>query len=120
VVAGPTATADVAALSAAGARVYATYCSSCHQANGRGSTGAFPPLAGSDIVTGDPAKLIRVVKYGLSGAVQVAGTTYNGQMPAWSSQISDADIAAVLTYVRTSWGNQAGPITASEVNLVSK
>lgn len=117
----PAAMAAAGAVSAAaGAKVYSANCSSCHQANGQGVPGAFPPLGGSAIATGDVTKLIHIVKYGLTGAVQVAGKTYNGQMPNWSPQLSDADIASVITYVRSSWGNKASDITTSQVTAVVK
>ncbi|HEY1976713.1 MAG TPA: cytochrome c [Candidatus Baltobacteraceae bacterium] len=103
-----------------GAKVYQTNCSSCHQVNGQGSPGAFPPLAGNPVVTGDPAKVIHIVKFGLSGAVSVSGKTFNGMMPAWGTQLSNADIAAALTYVRSSWGNKAPAITEAQVSGVSK
>lgn len=108
------------ASSAAGAKVYTANCASCHQANGQGVAGAFPPLAGSAIVNGDAAKVVHIVKYGLTGPVQVAGKSYNGQMPAWSPQISDGDIASVITYIRSSWGNKAGAVTAAQVTAVAK
>ena len=66
--------------------------------------GTFPPLARNAVVAGDPVKVIHIVKYGLTGPVVVAGKTFNGMMPAWSPQLSDADIAAAITYVRSSWG----------------
>jgi mono/diheme cytochrome c family protein len=103
-----------------GAHVYQTNCSSCHQLSGQGTPGAFPPLAGNPVVTGDPAKLIHIVKFGLTGAVAVGGKTFNGMMPAWGTQLSDADLASALTYVRSAWGNQGGPITAAQVAAVSK
>lgn len=114
------APAASAASTAAGAKLFLADCASCHQADGKGVAGTFPPLAGSAVVTGDPAKVIHLVKYGLTGPVSVAGKPYNGMMPAWSPQISDADIAATLTYVRASWGNNASPITADQVSAVSK
>ena len=82
--------------------------------------GTFPPLAGNAVVAGDPVKVIHIVKYGLTGRVVVAGKTFNGMMPAWSSQLSDADIAAAITYVRSSWGNHASPVTADQVSAVSQ
>lgn len=113
-----TASADSSV--ASGAQTYASNCSSCHQINGQGVPGTFPPLAGNPIVVGDPKKVIHIVKYGLTGPVRVAGNTYNGQMPAWSSQLSEAAIASVITYIRSSWGNHAGPVIASQVTAVSK
>ena len=103
-----------------GAKVYQTNCSSCHQINGEGTPGAFPPLAGNPVVTGDTAKVIHIVKFGLSGSIAAAGKTYNGMMPAWGTQLSNADIAAAITYVRSSWGNKASAVTEAQVAAVSK
>lgn len=101
-----------------GAAVYNTNCSTCHQANGKGSPGAFPPLAGNAVVTGDPTKVIHIVKDGLTGAIKVNGQSYSGQMPAWKASLKAADIAAVVTYIRSSWGNHASAVTAAQVSAV--
>ncbi len=114
--AGSTAVASAAD----GAKVFDTNCSSCHGANGQGMPGAFPPLAKNPTVVGDPTKVIHIVKYGLTGAITVEGHAFNGQMPAWSSNLSNADIAAVLTYVRSSWGNKAAGVSAAQVAAVAK
>ncbi len=114
------APAQTAVANAAGANVYTSTCSSCHGAAGQGVPGTFPPLAGNPVVTGDAKKLVHIVKYGLSGPTQVAGKTYNGMMPAWGSQLSDTDVAAVVTYVRGAWGNAGGAVTAAEVTAVAK
>lgn len=103
-----------------GAKVYSTNCSSCHQASGQGVEGTFPPLAGNPVVTGDAKKVIGIVKNGLNGKIAVKGHSYNGMMPAWGQQLSDGDIAAVVTYVRSSWGNKASAVTADEVKAVTK
>jgi mono/diheme cytochrome c family protein len=103
-----------------GAKLYLTNCASCHQVDGKGVAGSFPPLAGSEIVKGDPARAIHIVKYGLTGSLQVAGKNYDGMMPAWSPQLSNDDIAAALSYVRTSWGNGAGAVTAAQVAGVAQ
>jgi mono/diheme cytochrome c family protein len=103
-----------------GARVYNQNCSSCHQPNGQGVQGTFPPLAGNPTVTGYDIHVIHIVKYGLSGPLKVAGVQYNGMMPAWGQQLSNADIASVLTYIRSSWGNKARAITESRVAAVQK
>jgi mono/diheme cytochrome c family protein len=103
-----------------GMTVYVTNCASCHQANGKGLTGSFPPLAGNPTVTGDPKKVIHIVKYGLTGKVMVGPDSFNGIMPPWGSQLSDAAIANVVTYVRSSWGNKASAVDASEVGAVNK
>ncbi|MFN2449673.1 MAG: cytochrome c [Candidatus Baltobacteraceae bacterium] len=98
-----------------GAAVYNANCSSCHQANGKGSPGAFPPLAGNAVVTGPAAKVIHIVKNGLTGTIKVGSATYNGQMPAWKSSLKDPEIAAVVSYIRSSWGNHAPAVTAAQV-----
>ena len=98
-----------------GKQVYATTCAACHQATGEGVSGVFPPLAGSEWVTGDDAKLVRIVLHGVTGPIEVAGETFNGMMPGWGTTLKDPDIAAVLTYVRGTWGNKGTPITAASV-----
>ena len=98
-----------------GAKIFSTNCASCHQANGKGQPGVFPPLAGNPVVTGSPTTVIHIVKNGLSGKVVVNGTSYNGQMPAWKGTLSDSDIASVITYIRSSWGNHASAVTTSQV-----
>ncbi len=103
-----------------GATLYTTECASCHQANGKGVPGTFPPLASNPVVAGNVKNVIHIVKYGLSGKIQVGGSTFNGMMPAWGSQLSDTDIAAVVTYVRSSWGNEAGAVTGQDVTAVTK
>ena len=92
-------------------------CQTCHQADGNGVPNAFPPLAGSEIATGPSEVPIAIVLHGMQGPLTVHGTTYNGQMAAWG-QFSDDDIAATLTYVRSSWGNAAPAVTAVEVAAV--
>ncbi|HLI96090.1 MAG TPA: cytochrome c [Candidatus Baltobacteraceae bacterium] len=114
--AAPKMVAAGGASAAAGAKVFTTNCSSCHQANGKGQPGVFPPLAGNATVTGPADKVIAVVKNGLNGKISVNGTTYNGQMPAWKGTLSDSDIASVITYIRSSWGNKASAVAASQVS----
>lgn len=106
----------MSAMPSNGASVYATNCSSCHQASGQGVPGTFPPLAGNPVVTGAPAKVIHIVKTGLTGAITVKGTTYNGEMPAWQSTLSTSDVAAVVSYIRSSWDNHASPVTPAQVD----
>ena len=98
-----------------GKQVYSTTCAACHQVTGEGTAGVFPPLAGSEWVTGDDAKVVRILLNGVTGPIEVAGETYNGMMPPWGGTLKDADIAAVLTYVRSAWGNKAAPVTAAKV-----
>ncbi len=101
-----------------GSKVFATTCVVCHQIDGAGKEGLFPPLAGSEWVQGDEAKLIRIILGGLTGPVEVAGETFNSAMPGWGPVLEDKDIAAVATYIRSSWGNKAAPITAAKVTSI--
>lgn len=98
-----------------GPALYATTCQPCHQATGQGVPGQFPPLAGSSWVTGPEARVVLIVLHGLTGEVEVDGEPFAGLMPAWGAQLSDADLAAVASYVRRSWGNQAAPVTPATV-----
>lgn len=98
----------------AGARVFGRTCAACHQAQGQGIPHAFPPLAGSDFLLADKERSIGIVLGGLSGPVTVNGQTFNSAMPR-HDWLSDGDIASVLTYVRSSWGNQGDPVTRDEV-----
>ena len=98
--------------------VYSTTCAACHQATGEGVEGTYPPLAGSEIVNGDEAKVVRIVLHGLTGPVEVAGETYSGMMPPWGGVLKDPELAAVLTYARSAWGNKAAPITPATVAAI--
>jgi mono/diheme cytochrome c family protein len=99
----------------AGATVFTANCSGCHGATGQGQPGVFPPLAGNPVVVGDAGKVIHILNNGLNGAIQVNGATYNGQMPAWKGNLTPAQIADVITYIRSAWGNKAGPVTEAQV-----
>src|SRR5690625_486257 len=96
----------------AGEAVYAQ-CSACHQADGQGLPGAFPPLDGTEWVAGNKGRLISVVMYGMMGPVEVKGQTYNGMMP--NLNLDDDQIASVLTYVRQSWSNDYDAVSVDEV-----
>jgi mono/diheme cytochrome c family protein len=102
-----------------GKTVYSTVCISCHQPNGQGLPPAFPPLAGSEWAQGSEERAVRIVLYGLQGAIKVKGTEFNSVMPATGPgsgfNLSPEKIAAVLTYVRQEWGNKAEPISAAKV-----
>ena len=100
---------------AAGKRVYEKNCVGCHQGTGQGLPGAFPPVVGSEWVTGAPETLARILLHGLQGPVQVAGATYNGAMPAWKDVLGDEEIAAVATYLRRWAPNAARAITTEQV-----
>jgi mono/diheme cytochrome c family protein len=107
-----------------GASAYAANCSACHQENGRGVAGVFPPLAGNTpnliAQSGGRDYMIRVVLFGLDGAITVNGANFAGAMPAWIA-LTDATLAAVLNHVATAWGNRQAlpadfkPFTASEI-----
>jgi nitrite reductase (NO-forming) len=99
-----------------GANVYAANCLACHQADGKGIPGAFPPLAKSDFLMADKERSIHVVVEGLEGAITVNGVAYNSVMP--KLLLSDDDVANVVTYVRNSWGNQSDAVTPEEVRKV--
>lgn len=90
--------------------VYSTICMPCHQAGGTGMEGRYPPLAGSEWLAKDASVPARIVLNGLEGRIQVKGKLFENQMPALGEQLSDAEIAAVLTYVRSSFGNKAPPV----------
>ncbi len=105
---------------AEGKTLYAT-CIACHQSEGQGVPGVFPPLAGSEWVVGSEERAIRILLHGLSGPVTVAGTTYNGAMPSFGPGgfgWSDDKIAHVLSYTRQSWGNSASVVGVDKVTEI--
>lgn len=104
-------------VAALGQRVYRNYCLSCHQADGAGVPGMYPPLAETDWVVGDKGRLIRLVLNGLSGRMEVNGEVYNNVMPP-HRHLGDEELAAVLTFVRGHFGNEADPVTTAEVAAV--
>ena len=116
-----------AALLAKGEKIYGLYCVACHQANGGGNPSQHvPPLAESEwVLAKGPGRLVRIVSKGFNGPVNVKGQTYSGnsmlglgdQFPGDEAQKAE-DIAAVLTYVRGSFGNKAQPITSAQVKAV--
>jgi mono/diheme cytochrome c family protein len=97
-----------------GKQLYGAKCAACHQASGLGVAGVFPPLAGAEWVVGDEKVLISILLHGLQGEIVVKGNTYRGVMPAFGT-LADEEIAAVLTYIRGDWGNQAPPVAATAV-----
>lgn len=103
-----------------GRRVFTQNCVVCHQSNGQGVPGQFPPLAQSEWVLSEgwhgDNHLVKVLLHGLQGVVEVRGNIYNNAMPA--QKLSDAQISAVLTYIRNEWGNSAPPISEEFVASV--
>jgi len=102
-----------------GEKIYLTYCASCHQRNGKGAEGRFPPLVDASWVKGDKAKLINVLLNGLEGNIDVNGIGYNGIMPKHAF-LTDEEAAGVLTYIRQNFGSMEDEITAREVDLQRK
>ena len=101
-----------------GKAVYENICGLCHNNDGTGKAGQAPPFVGSDWVAGDPKRMIRIPLAGLAGPLTVAGQSYNLSMPAMGAALSDDDLAAVLSYIRLSWGNKASVITPEQVKAV--
>lgn len=97
--------------SADGKQLYANACVACHQATGQGLPGVFPPLADSEWVKGGPKVLAQLVLHGVTGAITVKGQEYQGAMPAFAEQFNDAELAAVLSFIRHEWGNEEDAIT---------
>ena len=101
-----------------GAKVYRNQCAQCHQADGNGVLGVYPPLVASNWVTGHPQVVSRILINGLNGPIVVKGSNYNGNMPAFGSSglaLSDKDIAGVITYIRQEWGNSASEVTEATI-----
>jgi nitrite reductase (NO-forming) len=103
----------------AGQALFAGTCSTCHQANGEGMPGVFPPLAKSDFIKADPKRVPTIITHGLSGPVTVNGKDYNSVMPPMS-QLTDDEVANIATYVLNSWGNPGGRITKEEAAAIRK
>jgi len=99
---------------ALGKRVYLQSCAACHQPSGLGIPGLFPPLAGSEWVTGSATHgdnhLVQILLHGIQGPLVVSGKPFNSAMPPWNN-LTDEKIAAVLTYIRSDWGNSAPGIS---------
>jgi mono/diheme cytochrome c family protein/glucose/arabinose dehydrogenase/lysophospholipase L1-like esterase len=106
----------------AGQKVYFRegHCVTCHQPNGKGLDPAFPSLEKSAWVSGDSDRLIKLAMYGLMGPLELNGKKYDGQVPMtpFAGMLNDAEMAAVLTFVRNSFGNQAEPVTAAQVQKI--
>lgn len=102
-----------------GADLYAQNCAACHQQNGQGLPGAFPPLANSDFIAKDPSAIVDITVNGRQGKMVVNGVEYNNIMPAMSF-LSDKDLAAIITFVLNSWGNPGGTVQMSKVTAFRK
>lgn len=98
----------------AGRALYEKHCLACHQIDGSGVPGFYPPLSKTEWVTGDKDRLIGILLQGLSGKIEVKGESYNQEM-ASSEFLSDEEVSAVLTYIRKSFGNHSEEVTSEEV-----
>jgi cytochrome c oxidase cbb3-type subunit 2 len=101
---------------AKGHALFTATCAACHQATGEGLPGVFPPLKGNPAVNDDdPRHHIRVILHGLQGA-NVGGIVYSSPMPSFGATLSDADVANIINYERSAWGNHGAPVTAAQVS----
>jgi mono/diheme cytochrome c family protein len=108
-----------AAAAAQGRKIYESICGTCHSPDGLGKPGQAPPLAGSEwVIAKGHNRLAHIPLAGLNGPIQVNGKEWNMAMAAMGAALSDADLANVLTYIRTSWGNKAGEVTADDIKTV--
>jgi mono/diheme cytochrome c family protein len=112
--------AAAAAQNRSGQEVFAATCAACHGAQGGGNGELFPPLAGSEWVTGNEGRLVRIILHGLTGEIEVEGQTFSGLMPPWGQALSDVEVANVATYVRANFGNKAAPVTLATVQQIRK
>jgi mono/diheme cytochrome c family protein len=103
------AAAGAAAAAVDGKQIFTANCVACHQATGKGLPGVFPPLDGSEWVAGNKRTVANILLHGVSGELTVMGNPYKGAMPSFQ-QLSDAELAAVASYVRSEWSNKAGAI----------
>src|ERR1043166_7696822 len=104
-----------------GKKIFAANCQTCHQANGLGVAGQYPPLAGSEFTTGGSRRPGMIVLKGLQGPVTVKGQKFGSAvMQPWDKTLTDQKIADVLTYERSEWGNNASPVTAEQIAALRK
>jgi mono/diheme cytochrome c family protein len=104
-----------------GEKIYSANCATCHQANGLGVAGQYPPLAGSEFVDGGSRRHVMIVLKGLQGPLTVKGQHYGSAvMQPWDKTLTDEKIADVVTYERSSWGNKGSPVTAEGVAALRK
>lgn len=100
-----------------GKTVYINNCLSCHQSDGSGVPNKHPPLGPGSWIGKDPKELVAIMMKGLSGQIEVDGQIYKNHMPS-QAKLTDEELADVLTYIRSSFGNNFGPVTAALVEKV--
>lgn len=98
-----------------GKKLFTAQCVSCHQQSGEGVAGQYPSLVGSPWVLENPQRSKRILLHGLKGPITVNGASFNSNMPAFGARMKDEHIAAILTYIRSAWGNEADPISPESV-----
>ena len=104
-----------------GKKIFSANCATCHQANGLGVAGQYPPLAGSEIVNGGARRPAMIVLKGLQGPLTIKGQHYGtAVMQPWEKTLNDEKIADVLTYIRQEWGNTAGPVSKEGISALRK
>jgi len=104
-----------------GKKIYSANCATCHQANGNGVAGQYPPLAGSEIVNGGTRRIGMIVLKGLEGPITVKGALYGSAvMQPWEKTLNDAKIADVITYIRQEWVNTGGPVAPEGIAALRK
>ena len=109
--AAPTSPMDI------GKSLYSGNCANCHQGTGEGQPGSYPPLAGSEYVLGNKQRLTAIMLAGISGPLTVKGGSYGTQvMPGWAGNFTDEKLAAIMTYIRGTWGNTANEVKPEEVS----
>ena len=102
-----------------GRLVFGATCAACHQGSGQGVAGQFPPLAGSDWVNTEGAnRIIRIALNGATGPWTVNGVQFNNNMPPWRDSLTDDQIAHVLTFIRSEWGNKAPAVPSDQVKKI--
>ena len=104
-----------------GKKIFAANCQTCHQANGQGVPGQYPPLDGSEFTTGGSRRMGMIVLKGLQGPVKVKGQQYGSAvMQPWDKTLTDQKIADVMTYERSEWSNKASEVTAEQIAALRK
>jgi mono/diheme cytochrome c family protein len=104
-----------------GQDIFSKTCTACHQPSGMGKDGTAPPLVGSEwVLASDPARIAHVVLNGLTGPITVKGKEWNLTMVPWKDVYDDKHLAAVLTYVRSTWGNNAPPVKPEQIAAARK
>jgi mono/diheme cytochrome c family protein len=99
-----------------GKALYGGNCANCHQGSGAGQPGSYPPLVASEWVMGSKDRLAAILFNGITGSLTIKGDTYSTQvMPGWQHVFTDEKLAAIMTYIRGSWGNDGSAVTPDEV-----